>query len=164
MPQTTQHRTDPGSSLHKGGRKLEDKLPPIQEDALRLKKQKTKKCRGRVELARLVDGVAVDVGEAEATRAPVGTVLALVVHGAVALALVEAHVRVVQQVAAGRGAGGHGGEAADDDDREGAAVRGPELEEAHAGARGLGCLGGHGGCWREEVVVECGGEREMCNG
>ncbi|KAJ8577827.1 hypothetical protein ON010_g1376 [Phytophthora cinnamomi] len=106
---------------------------------------------GRVELARLVDGVAVDVGEAEATRAPVRAVLALVVHGAVALALVEAHVRVVQQIAAGRGAGGHGSEAADDDDREGAAVRGPELEEAHAGAR---CLGGHGGRV-EEVVVGC---------
>jgi hypothetical protein len=86
-----------------------------------------------VELTRLVDRVALEVGHAEAELPPrrpaVLTRLQRVVQRGEALLLVHVHVGVLEQVAQRHTRCGYGGEARAEDDGERALVRGPEVDE-----------------------------------
>lgn len=64
---------------------------------------------GGVELARLVDGVLLDVREAGTTSSPIRALVLLVVHEVVALGLGQTHVQIVHEVSrAVANAGNHG--------------------------------------------------------
>ncbi|KAJ8530446.1 hypothetical protein ON010_g14466 [Phytophthora cinnamomi] len=93
---------------------------------------------GGIELARLVDRVLLDVREAEAASSPIRALVLVVVHEVVALGLVQAHVRVVDEVAGAVADGGGHGYADEEHNWESAAVSGPEVEEALSGTRSLG--------------------------
>lgn len=70
----------------------------------------------RVELTRLVDGVALEVGHTKAELAPRGTRLALVMDYTLSALLVEVHVRVLEEVAHAHARGGYDRAAGDQHD------------------------------------------------